>query len=228
MTYPIPKEEMPFERYAMYGAENLSESELLAIFLRSGTKTRSACQLARDILLKCEKDYGKGLQALFTMSLEELKELPGIGHIKAVQIKCLGEICKRMNRPAMDSRKSYKTPESVAEYYMDILSHLEYECVHLMCLDTKGCLVKEKRISMGSIKMSLIPPREIFLEALQTKAVNIILIHNHPSGEVTPSKKDIECTRQIADLGKLLDIPLLDHIIIGNHQFYSFRQEKIL
>lgn len=216
-------EDLPYERFWSLGAEHLSEKELLAIILRSGTKEKDALTLAKEILAM--SDTRKGLRGLFHLSIEDLLSIRGIGEVKAVQIMCLGEICKRMTKPIEGTNISFTDPDAVARHYMPNLAHLEWECVYLMCLDNKGRLLREKQISHGSIRMSLIPPREIFLEALQSKAVNIILIHNHPSGDPSPSQTDIESTIKIKRLGEDLQIPLLDHIIIGDYRYYSFRKE---
>lgn len=219
--------EMPYERFLRFGPESLTEAELLAVILRTGTKDKSAMELAGEVLRKGRYPR-EGLLGLFEISLEELMDIKGIGQVKAVKLKALTELAKRMHEATARKGLEFRSPGSVAEYYMEKMRHLRTECVYVLSLDSKGQLIGEKKLSDGSVKMSLISPREIFMEALQRQAVHIVLLHNHPSGDPTPSATDREATRNVQALGKLMDIPLLDHIIIGDNRYSSFLELEYL
>ena len=219
----IQKQDMPYEKFMRFGAENLTESELIAIILRTGTKDSSALQLATQVL-SLAKYPRVGLLGLYDVTLEELMSIRGIGLVKAIKLKCLTELSMRISRATAKEGLCFQNPRTVADYFMEKLRHRETECVILVCLDSKGQLLHEKKLSDGSVNMSLISPREIFLEALQSRAVNILLVHNHPSGDPTPSRMDRELTENVKELGEKMDMPLLDHIIIGDNRYTSFRE----
>lgn len=217
------QQNMPYEKFLQYGAEYLTEQELLAIILRTGTREKNALELAGEVL-SLAKYPREGLLGLYDVSLEELMQLKGIGLVKAVRLKCLTELSMRISRASAKEGLVFNSPGMVAQYFMESLRHRETECVILVSLDAKGRMISEKRISDGSVRMSLLPPREIFLEALRSKAVNIVLVHNHPSGDPSPSRADREVTRNISRLGKMMDILLLDHIIIGDNRYVSLKE----
>ena len=220
-------QDMPYERFVRFGPENLTESELLAIILRTGTKDASALELAEEVLALAK--YPKeGLLGLYDISLEELMSIKGIGLVKAIKLKCLTELSMRISCARAKQGLVFTKSGMVAEYYMERLRHRNTECVFLLCLDVKGQLLKECRLSDGSVRMALISPREIFIQALECKAANIILLHNHPSGDPTPSLADIELTQNVQELGNKMDIPLLDHIIIGDNRYTSLRELSYL
>lgn len=215
--------ELPYERFLRFGPESMSEAELLAVIIRTGTRDKNALQLA-DEVLKLSRYPREGILGLYDVSVEELEKIKGIGQVKAVKLKCLAELSMRMSRATAKEGLKFCSSGQVAAYYMELLRHKETECVFLLSLDTKGKMIGEKKISEGSVKMSLISPREIFLEALSMKAVNIILVHNHPSGDPSPSQSDIELTGNVRILGEMLDVPLLDHIVIGDNCYTSFKE----
>lgn len=216
-------ENLPYERFLRFGPEHLTESELIAIILRTGTRDTSALELAEKVLALA-KYPREGLLGLYDVTLEELMEIKGIGLVKAVKLKCLAELSRRISTARASKGVQYTNASMVAECYMERLRHRDTECVYLLCLDMKGQLIKEKKLSDGSVRMALISPREIFIEALACKAVNIILVHNHPSGDPTPSRADIQLTATLQELGLKMDIPMLDHIIIGDNSYVSFRE----
>lgn len=220
-------ENLPYEKFLKYGPESLTESELLAIILRTGTKDKSALQLAEEILSLSQTNR-TGLLGLYDIPLKRLLEVKGIGEVKAVKIKCIAELAMRINSACARGGLIVHKPSTVAQYFMEKLRHRKKECVVVACLDAKGQLVKEVQLSSGSVNMSLISPRDVFLEALRNEAVNIILIHNHPSGDPTPSNSDLNITRHIAEMGDKLDIPLLDHIIIGDNCYMSFKEQQFI
>ena len=217
----------PYEKFLAYGPEHLTESELLAIILRTGTKDVSALGLAEQVL-GLSKPPREGLLGLYDVSLEELMQIKGIGEVKAVKLKTLTELSMRISRATAGEGISFHDSGSVAEYFMEYLRHKDTESVIVVSLDAKGEMLKESLISNGSVNMSLISPREIFLEALHQKAVNIILIHNHPSGDPTPSQADINLTDNVRCMGDMMGIPLLDHIIIGDNRYISFKESSLL
>lgn len=222
-TRQLQTKDMPYEKFLQYGAEALTESELLAIILRTGTKDKSAVELAGEVL-SLAKFPREGLLGLYDVSLEELMEIKGIGFVKAVKLKCLTELSMRISRTNAREGLVFNSPDLVAQYFMESLRHKDTECVILVCLDAKGQMLEEKKLSDGSVRMSLISPRQIFLEALHAKAVNIILVHNHPSGDPTPGRQDKEITRNLCKLGLMMDILLLDHIIIGDNSYASMKE----
>jgi DNA repair protein RadC len=215
--------DLPYEKFLQLGPESLTERELLAIILRTGTREKSALELAGEVL-SLARYPREGLLGLYDVTLEELLQIKGIGMVKAVKLKCLTELSMRISRASASEGLVFNSPDLVAQYFMESLRHRNTECVILVSLDMKGRKIGEKKLSDGSVRMSLISPREIFLEALQARAVNILLVHNHPSGDPTPSKCDRELTQHVKELGIMMDILLLDHIIIGDNRYTSFRQ----
>ena len=222
-TKNIGNENMPYEKFIRFGPDALTEGELLAIILRTGTHTKSALEIAEEILSLSDSPR-TGLLGLYDVPLERLMQIKGVGEVKAVKIKCIAELAMRINITNAKSGLIISKPETIANYFMEKLRHQRKECVILACLDGKGQILKEILLSSGSVNMSLISPREVFLEALRNDAVNVILIHNHPSGDPSPSEADIQSTKRVFDMGHLLDVLLLDHIIIGDNCYFSFRE----
>ena len=210
----LPPHMQPYEKCVAYGPEFLTDAELIACVLRSGTKEYTSVALA-DVLLNLRKDK-KGLCGLCSLSFEELISVSGIGRVKALQIQCIFELSKRMSRSKAADSLNFNEPESIARYYMEDFRHQEQEHLLLLLLDNKNKLLGEKMMFTGTVNASIVSPREIYLEAMKYHAVGIILLHNHPSGDSTPSDADRRITRKIRDAGNLLDIPLLDHIVIGD------------
>ena len=205
---PSGRAEMPYERFLKYGGGSLSNAELLAIMLRTGSSGDSALDLAHHILcLKNEGGKEESLLALYHLSLRDLMSVRGIGEVKAVRLLCLTEL---------------------SDYYMESLRHEEREIVLLLLLDNQLRLLREEKLSVGTVNCSLLSPREVFLRALEGGAVNILLLHNHPSGIAAPSDADISITKRIRDLGAELEIPLVDHIIIGDLCYTSMKEAGVL
>lgn len=217
----------PYEKFKQFGASALSNEELLAIILRTGTSNKPALKIAEEILHTQDAYDGK-LMGLYHKSLKQLMQIEGIGEVKAIKLKCLTELSLRMAKERLEHREIFKSPEDIAEYYMESMRHLEVEKVFLLCLDNQLRLMKECVLSSGTISASLISPREIFIEAVEAKAVHILLIHNHPSGDPTPSYQDVEISKKVVEAGNLMDIHLLDHIIIGDHSYVSLKAQKII
>lgn len=222
----IPKENRPYEKCLQMGAQALTDEELLAVLLRTGSSGSSALELAGRVLhLSRSKE---GLAGLHQLSLQQLKEIQGIGTVKAVQLKCIGELSKRIARTAAEKGISYDNPASIADYYMEQFRHLEQEQLLCMMLDCKNHRLGDEIIFKGTVNSSLVSPREIFLAAMSYHAVGILLVHNHPSGDPTPSRADINITGKIQYAGTMLGIPLLDHIIIGDCRYMSFREQNLI
>lgn len=221
----IPNAERPYEKCLKQGAEALSDAELLAVLLRTGTKGENVLALAKRLLYQ---DGGAGLLGIHQFSFQSLMKLKGIGKVKAVQILCLSELAKRLSKASVEPRLRFSSSQSVAEYYMEDLRHRNQEVMKLLLLNSKAELIDETNISKGTVNASLITPRELFVEALKKEAVSMILLHNHPSGDPTPSRDDILTTKRISECGLLIGIELLDHIIIGNNCYVSFQEENLL
>ena len=218
-----PAQELPYERFLRFGPESLTEAELLAIIIRTGTREKNALQVAEEVLGLAR--YPKeGLLGLYDVTLDELQGIAGIGEVKAVKLKCLTELSMRMSAAKASSGLRFTSSGQVAAYFMEKLRHRETECVILVCLDAKGQMLCERKLSEGSVNMSLISSREIFLAALDGRAVNILLVHNHPSGDPTPSRADKVLTVNVRESGEKMGIPLLDHIVIGDNRYVSFKE----
>ena len=226
MIKEMLKDDRPYEKCLEQGAVSLTNTELLAVLLRTGTKGRSALDLARQLLgPECGDD---GILNIHQFTLEKLQEIKGIGIVKAVQILCLSELAKRLSKASAKEGLILNLPSTIAEYYMEDMRHRKQEYMKLLMLNTKSKLLGETDISKGTVNASLVSPRELFIEALEKHAVSIILLHNHPSGDPTPSTQDVLLTRRIKEAGELLGIELLDHIIIGNNCYISFSEQKLL
>ncbi len=221
----LPIAERPYEKCGHFGAASLTDAELLGVILRTGSQGENAVQLANRLLMQPENP---GLEGLFHQSLQELCAIRGIGRVKAVQLLCVAELSKRIAREKLGAELYFHDPQTVAAYYMEEYRHEEQEKVLLLMLDNKGRLLGERVVFVGTVNASLVSPREIFLTALKFRAVSVILLHNHPSGDPTPSTEDLTLTGRVAECGAMLGITLTDHIIIGDQKAVSFRQENLL
>lgn len=222
----LPESERPYEKCMTYGAGSLSDAELLAAILGTGTHGKSALGLAREMLY--QKQEEKGILGLLQLEEKQLQKIPGIGKSKAARLLCIFEFARRISKETARKQLDFAQPKSVADYYMEDMRHLKQEQLLLIMLDGKNRLVRDKILFKGTVNQSLANPREIFLEALRAEAVFILLLHNHPSGDTTPSRADILMTRQIKEAGDLLGIRLLDHIIIGDRAYTSLCNEKLM
>ena len=217
------REERPYEKCEQYGAENLTDAELLAVLLRTGTKGENSLQLAKRIL---HPDFAQeGILNIHQWSMEQLLEIKGIGSVKAIQILCLSELAKRLSKAEAQSGLNFSAPETIAQYYMEDMRHRKKEAMKPLLLNSKTKLIGESELSLGTVNTTLVSPREVFVEALRRNAVAVILLHNHPSGDPTPSKQDILITRRVTEAGRLIGVELLDHIIIGDNCFISLRDK---
>ena len=222
----IPCTERPYERYEQIGASALSNSELLAIILRTGAKDNDILSLVAEIINLC--DSGRNIARLVNIDENELLSIKGIGRIKAAQIICIGELAKRISLSKAEKNLSFCYAKTIAAYYMERLRHFQQERFVLAMLDAKNKLIKDEIISIGTISSTLVSPRDIFKTALRYNAVNIIVLHNHPSGDSRPSKEDIDITGRLVSAGNILGLKVLDHIIIGDKEYYSFKEKGMI
>lgn len=222
----LPEDERPYEKCLQYGARSLTDAELLSVILRTGTKGRTSLMLAEDIMKRCRFD--NGLTGLLHLTVPELEEIPGVGRVKACQIMCIGELSQRISRTGARKLLDFRNPSTIADYYMERLRHEEQEVVICMMLDTKNHLLGEREMTRGTVNQSLVSPRELFLSALSYHAVQMILVHNHPSGDPAPSREDMRITQRVFAAGRLIGIMLIDHIIIGDRRYTSFVESGLM
>lgn len=221
----IPDMERPYEKCQKFGASALSDAELLAVVLRTGSHGENVIGLAQRILYHSGED---GILGLHRFSMEQLVKIRGIGKVKAIQLICILELARRLSKASVSESLSFTSPASIAKYYMEDLRHESQEVMKLIMINSKGRLISETEISKGTVNASLITPREIFIEALLRQAVAVVAMHNHPSGDPTPSSEDILLTKRIKEAGSIIGVELLDHIIIGNNCYVSLREKGIL
>ncbi|MDQ0156116.1 DNA repair protein RadC [Robertmurraya andreesenii] len=223
MIRDFPAEERPRERFEQNGPESLSNHELIAILLRTGTKEESVLQLSNRLLTNFE-----GLRLLKDATLDEITAIKGIGKAKAIQVLAAVEIGRRISNLTYDDRYVIRTPEDGANYVMNDMRFLAQE--HFVCLylNTKNQVLHKKTVFIGSLNASIVHPREVFKEALRRSAASVICFHNHPSGDPAPSREDIEVTKRLVESGKILGIELLDHVIIGENKFVSLKEKGYL
>lgn len=218
----LPVEERPRERLLRHGAGVLSNAELLAILLRTGTKNESAISMAYRIL---KQDHG--LRYLVDSDVEQLASINGIGKAKAAQIKAAIELGRRLSAFELGVDKPVKCPQDVADLLMEEMRYLKKEHMKLMLLNIKCNLISVEEISVGSLNASIVHPREVFNPAIRKSSASIIMVHNHPSGDPTPSKEDAAITARISEAGKLIGIELVDHIIIGDGRYISMKEKGL-
>ena len=216
---------LPYEKCMRYGPEALSDTELLAVIIRTGTTSHSCIEVAGQVL---EKSGDLGILGLRHLSMNTLMSIEGIGSVKATMLRCIGELSSRIVKADKRKIRYCKDSALVADYYMEQLRHLDRERFILMLLDNKCGLIHESVLSIGTVNYTCLSARDIFADALNYGAVQIILVHNHPSGDPSPSIQDIETTRRIVEAGKLLGIGVIDHVIIGDNCYLSFLEKNLL
>lgn len=218
----MPESMRPYEKCFKYGTSVLSNEELLAIIIRTGTNGESSFALASRILSM--KNSDSSLISLMHLSVEELMQIKGIGKVKAIQIKCICELSNRISMTAAENDLDFSKPITIANYYMESYRHLEVEQIVVIYLDTKCKKISDRVMFTGTVNCSMISPREIFIEAFRCNAVHIVILHNHPSGDAAPSKDDILSTKRLKEAGKIVGISLIDHIIIGDRKYTSLKE----
>lgn len=217
----LPESERPYEKMEMYGANSLSNSELLAIIIKCGTKEDTSVTLAQKILNLKGIDGIKNLNFLQELSIQELTTIKGIGKVKAIQIIATCELAKRMSKPVNSLKIVIKDTNDVVNLLMNELKYEKREVAKLLILDSKKVLLRVIDIALGGGNFAIIEPKIILKEPVQMGASSIILVHNHPSGNPTPSEEDIRMTDRIYESADVMGITLLDHVIIGNNTFAS-------
>ena len=215
-----PDGERPREKLANLGADKLSAAELLAILLSSGTAKLNAVEIGKELLRKFQT-----LERLSAASLEEIKEIEGIGQAKAVILQAAFQLSRNMHQQIAENQVIYfKCPEDVAKIFIHNIGHLKQEVFYIALLDSAGKYIRNREITRGILNASLVHPREVFRIAIKEAASAIILVHNHPSGELKPSKEDLAITKQLVEAGQLIDIPVRDHLIIAGNQYFSLNE----
>ncbi len=211
----LPVQERPYEKLEKYGEKMLSDAELLAIIIKNGTKEENSIDIANRILLM--SDSLKGLQ---TLSLMELKNIKGIGKVKAIQLKAICELAKRMNQEHSVGLQ-VRYPKDVANLFIDEFKFEKHEVLKLVVLNSKNNIIKVINIANGEADYILVGIKQILIEVIKLQANRMIVVHNHPSGDPTPSKQDIEFTHKLLNAANMLEIKLLDHIVVGYNKYES-------
>ncbi len=220
----LPLDDRPREKLSLRGAQSLSDAELIAILLRTGTKGKSVITISQEII-----NREKNLAQLALKNLADLKKIPGIGNDKAVTLIAAFEISRRiLHQTKWFSSKKITSPQDVAEMFIPILRDEVKEVFMVVCLNSSNKVIKFEKISIGNLNSSVVHPREIFKVAIENNSASIILIHNHPSENPEPSNEDISITKKIVEAGKIMDIPVFDHIIIAGNNYTSFVERRII
>lgn len=216
----LPISERPYEKLEMYGAEFLSNAELIAIIIKSGTRDETSVDIARRILA-LDKDGENNLRFLQNMSMEDFISIKGIGRVKAIQLKAICELTKRISRPINTNQIQINSPKDVANLLTDEMRYEKKEIVKAIVLNSKNIIVKIVDICLGGTNSAILKPRDVLQEAIKLGAPKIILVHNHPSGDPTPSKSDYEFTERLVQASNIMGVELLDHVVIGDYGFKS-------
>jgi DNA repair protein RadC len=218
-----PKKERPRERLLQDGPEHLTEAELLGILLGKGTRQKTAIDLGRELL-----DRFESLHHLFSRSPSELMTVKGVGSAKAAVLSAAFELVRRIESRPDAPRPAFKRSSEVARHYLPLLRDLRKEVFKVLLLNRANRLIRDVPVSEGTLDASIVHPREVFREALLESASTVILIHNHPSGNPSPSEEDLRITKQLVEAGRLLGIKVLDHIILAGDSYRSFADEGLI
>ena len=218
-----PEKERPRERLLQYGPQSLAEAELLGILLGKGTRKKTAVDLARELL-----DRYQSLQKLFSRSPSELMKVKGIGSAKAATLSAAFELVRRFQSQKEGPKITFKRSADVASHYLPLMRDLRKEVFKVVLLNRANRLIKDVTISEGTLEASLVHPRDVFREALLEPAAGVILIHNHPSGNPSPSEEDLRITKQLVEAGRLLGIKVYDHIILAGESYRSLADEGLI
>lgn len=220
----MPENERPREKLLKYGVMSLSNAELLAIILSIGTREMSAIDLANNII----NSSAEGLRSLTNTTIEELCQIKGVGLAKSSQIIASIELGKRIALTSKVDKFKIKSPDDVSYLVMEEMRYLKREHFNIILLNTKNEVIAIENISIGSINASIVHPREVFVKAIKRTSSSIILVHNHPSGDPQPSREDISVTKRLVEVGKLIGIEVLDHVIIGDNVYISLKEKNIM
>jgi DNA repair protein RadC len=218
----LPAHDRPRERLYYQGPAALKEEELVAIILRTGTRDAPVLELARRLL----SHYG-GLGGLARVSASELQRYPGLGMAKAVELQAALELGRRLGGLHPEARPQVRSPADLANLLIPEMAYLEQEHLRVVLLNTKNQVLAAPEVYVGSLNTSVVRVAELFREAIRQNAAAVIVVHNHPSGDPTPSNEDVQVTRQIAEAGELLDIEVLDHLVIGHQRYISLKERGL-
>lgn len=219
----LPSEDRPRERLLSYGPQALSLAELLAIVLRTGTRERSALSLGEALIAE-----HRGLGGLARASVHDLATLKGVGIVKAIQVAACVELGKRLAATCDEERPVIRSPQDAARLVMPDLRFERQECFHTVLLDTKGRVMRQQTVTIGSLDASIVHPREVFAGAVAARAASLLVAHNHPSGDPTPSAEDRAVTTRLVEAGHILGIELVDHLVIGDGRWTSMKQQGLM
>lgn len=223
-VHDLPPRERPRERLMREGVRALNREEVLAVIISRGTRGRSVLDIARELICRY-----KTLAAIADAPVEELTLVPGIGRAKACQLKAALDLARRLDEPSdEDVGSDLSGPESVARLLRSRVSDLKKECFYVLAVDARNRLIARDDVSAGSLNSTMAHPREVFERAIRAHAAGIIVVHNHPSGDERPSDDDLRLTRRLAEAGKVVGIPVLDHVIVTRTGHYSFRSRALL
>lgn len=217
----LPAMERPYEKLELYGSEALTNTELLAIILKSGTKDKTVLQLAQEILQKQGQASTEDLTFMQELSIQEFSQIKGIGKVKAIQLKAICELSKRMAKPIKKEKIILKSSKDVAMLLQQEMQYEKIEMVKVLILNNKNILLKIKNIALGGTNFAMVAPRDVLVDAIKMQAPKIILVHNHPSGDASPSQGDYRTTKRIMEAAELMGISLLDHVVIGQNTYQS-------
>ena len=223
----LPETERPYEKLEQYGEKTLTNAELLAIIIKTGTKEETAIGLAQKILKLNTNERKNGLNFLRDLAVEEFMKIKGIGKVKAIQLKAVCEIATRMNASTNYKEKRIFKPKDIAEILIEKMRFEKQEILKVAMLNNKNDLLKIKDIAIGSGNFVVATIRSVLNEAVKIEAAKIILIHNHPTGDPTPSDADIDFTKKVEQASQILGIQLLDHIVIGNNSYTSIFSQRL-
>ncbi len=219
----LPLDDRPREKLLLRGAQSLSDAELVAILLRTGKKGKSVIEIARE-LIKNEGNLAK----LATKTVDSLQKISGIGKDKAATLAAAFELSRRiLSQPKWFAEKKITSPQDVADIFIPILRDDNKEKFIVVCLNSANKIIKHETISIGNLNSSVVHPREVFKVAIDNSSASIILIHNHPSGNPEPSNEDIRITKKIVETGKIMEIPVFDHLIIAGETYTSFVEKRL-
>lgn len=222
----LPISERPYEKLELYGSEMLSNAELLAIIIKTGTKSENSLSVAQKILKLNDTTDKEDLRFLCDTSIEEFMQIKGIGKVKAIQLKAIGELTKRISKPINKRKIKIKNTKDVAELLMSELRYEKREIAKVILLNSKNIIMRIIDISYGGTNFASLAPKEILSEAIKIQSPKIIIVHNHPSGDPTPSKEDFRITDRIYECADIMGIELLDHIVIGDGTYESILLER--
>lgn len=227
----MPCEDRPQEKLFKYGADSLTNAELLALVIRNGSRKQTALELSQTLINRAVKGRGKSesaLKVLLDSTPKELMEVPGIGESKASMIIAALTLAKRINNSSDYEKVKIRTPDDMADYIMDDMRLLNKESFRIAVLNTKKEVEVVRVISEGTINATIVHPRDVFRVAIKENAHTIIVMHNHPTGDPTPSREDINITKNLIEVGKIVKIDVIDHIIIGDNRYFSFLENDLM